>query len=970
MTVLKKRTRVGASILLSAGMGALGLALSAGPAFAQAASGGTDQTTKPGATAPATGGSAQANGDKLDQAIIITGVRASVSSALDLRRTAPALVESIVAEDIGKLPDNNVVEALQHVTGVSILRTAVENSTVLIRGLPDVATTLNNRQIFTSSSRFISLPDLPAELLARVDVKKAPTADDLEGGIAGVINVTLHRPLDFNGLQVAATVKGTYGELMKKVSPQGSILLSDRWDTSIGEIGVLVNAAYQDRFARTDQFVNQNATWRNIRGPVAGAGTGPATVGPAPNGVPAGSVAYPGTITLYQQLNEIKRTTVSSSVQWRPSSSFDAYVDYFYAGLRSKVGTSVNVILMTVCPNTAGTQPFPGTNVGQVLPNSCYGLTSMQSRRGYEDTHQLAGGFNWDATDNLTITAQGNYTNSKDNTPAHIVDAQYNLGSQGLTVTVNPDGKGTYNVVQPGNPQADPANNFIDQWYDVNSPRKGHEYAGRIDAKYKFDGSIVKSLGVGYRYNSRQAVSDSVFFGLNCANTAGSGNDATNKYRLAALNSADCVAYRNGTLPQPYTNQGAITHVGGVSYASLGADAWNPLQGSFFGGKYGTSNWVAMDPNWLFDNVEVIRKGFGYSGSPDFIPTQHFDVKETANALYGRLDYGIDFPNGMTLDGNIGLRMISTTLTEGGFSSAYIPADPTVGAGVGANSTCTTCLVFTPKVGVTTDTQWLPSVNARLKLMPGLYARASFSKTVTRPTFAQLNPGETISSPTATLAGSISSGNPNLKPIQSTNYDADLTYYWGTANHIGLSLFYREVQGYIQTQSTIVTIDGLTYTRNRPENFQNGEIKGLEAGYSQFLDFLPGFWSGFGWDVNATYIDAPFNNVPKFHANLTGIYEKHGLSFRLSYTYNSPYRIADFVGGAQPQDRWASVRTNMDASLSYSINSHASVTLDVTNILNSHQREHAGNGSADEMLYPTTYLAFERTVALGVRFKL
>ncbi|MBO9670817.1 MAG: TonB-dependent receptor [Sphingobium sp.] len=959
-------------------MGALALALSAGPAFAQTASGGTDQaqTAKPGATAPATGGSAQANDDTtVDQAIIITGVRASVSSALDLRRTAPALVESIVAEDIGKLPDNNVVEALQHVTGVSILRTAVENSTVLIRGLPDVATTLNNRQIFTSSSRTISLPDLPAELLARVDVKKSPTADDQEGGIAGVINVALHRPFDFKGLQVAGTLKGTYGELIKKVSPQGSILLSDRWDTGIGEIGILVNAAYQRRYARTDQFVNQGATWRQSRGPVTGAGSGPATVGTPPNGVPAGYVAYPATITLYQQLNDIKRTTISSSLQWRPASNFDAYVDYFYAGLRSEPGTQVNVILMTTCPTTAGTQPFPGTNVAQVLPNGCYGLTSMQARRTREDTHQIAGGFNWDATSDLKVTAQANYTTSKDSTDSHIVDAQYNLGPQGLTVTVNPDGKGAYYVSQPGDPQADPANTYIDQWYDIVNPRKGHEYAGRIDATYTVPSqSFIRSLAAGYRYNSRQATSDQGGTGLNCASVVGAGitggSDPFNKYRMLAMNSPYCVAYRNGSSPQPYTNQAAITRVGGVSYASLGADAWNPLQGSFFGGKYGTSNWVSMDPDWLFTNVETIRKGFGYSGAPDFVPTNHFDVKETANAAYGRLDYGIDFANGMTLDGNIGLRMIRTTLTEAGFTTTYVPADPTKAPGAGANATCITCLVYSPKVGSTTDTQWLPSFNARLKLLTGLYARASFSKTVTRPTFAQLNPGETVSAATATLAGTITSGNPDLKPIESTNYDADLTYYWGQANHIGLSIFYREVKGYIQTQATPVVVDGLNYTRSRPVNYQNGEIKGLEAGYSQFLDFLPGFWSGFGWDVNATYIDAPFNNVPKFHANLTGIYEKHGLSFRLSYTYNSPYRIADFVGGAQPQDRWASVRTNMDASLSYSINSHASVTLDVTNILNSHQREHAGNGAMDEMLYPTTYLAFERTVALGVRFKL
>src|SRR5690606_10974345 len=157
------------------------------------------------------------------------------------------LQESIVAEDIGKLPDNNVVEALQHVSGVSIVRDSVEPSTVLIRGLPDVVTTLNGRQIFPSSRRPVPLPDFPAQLLARVDGKKSRTADAIEGGGAGWIDVTLHRPFDFGGLQIAGGVKAVYGTLTKKWAPNATILASDRWDTGIGEIGALINVSYQQR---------------------------------------------------------------------------------------------------------------------------------------------------------------------------------------------------------------------------------------------------------------------------------------------------------------------------------------------------------------------------------------------------------------------------------------------------------------------------------------------------------------------------------------------------------------------------------------------------------------------------------------------------------------------------------------------------------------------------------------------------
>ncbi len=134
----------------------------------------------------------------------MTGVRMSVKSALDEKKNADQVQDSIVAEDIGKLPDNNVIEALQHVTGIQISRNAAEANQLLIRGLPDIETLLNGREIFTSTGRFITLQDIPAELLQRVDVQKSARADDIEGGIAGVIDVRLHRPFDFDGLNSPA----------------------------------------------------------------------------------------------------------------------------------------------------------------------------------------------------------------------------------------------------------------------------------------------------------------------------------------------------------------------------------------------------------------------------------------------------------------------------------------------------------------------------------------------------------------------------------------------------------------------------------------------------------------------------------------------------------------------------------------------------------------------------------------------
>jgi len=179
----------------------------------------------------------------------VTGVRASVKSSLDIKKKADQMIDSIVAEDIGKLPDNNVIEALQHVTGVQVSRNAAEADQLLIRGLPDIATLLNGRELFTSTGRFVTLQDIPAELLARVDVEKTARADDIEGGIAGLIDVRLHRPFDFDGLVVAGTVHGTHSSLSNNDDPDASLLWSNRWNTAIGDLGLLVDVSFRrDRY--------------------------------------------------------------------------------------------------------------------------------------------------------------------------------------------------------------------------------------------------------------------------------------------------------------------------------------------------------------------------------------------------------------------------------------------------------------------------------------------------------------------------------------------------------------------------------------------------------------------------------------------------------------------------------------------------------------------------------------------------
>ena len=238
----------------------LGLAVAAHPAAAQDASGtpaprtGAAQATTPitqetPAVADAAQPSSQAPNESDANAddIIVTGVRASLASAQSIKRNASQIVDSIVAEDIGKLPDNTVADALQRVTGVQVTRGAGEAGTVLIRGLPNVATVLNGREAFTGVGRGFALQDIPAELIAGVDVYKTSTPDLVEGGVAGLIDVRLRRPFDFAGSQVAASGRAVYSDQSKKWGYIGSGLVSQRWDTGIGEMGLLLAASYKKR---------------------------------------------------------------------------------------------------------------------------------------------------------------------------------------------------------------------------------------------------------------------------------------------------------------------------------------------------------------------------------------------------------------------------------------------------------------------------------------------------------------------------------------------------------------------------------------------------------------------------------------------------------------------------------------------------------------------------------------------------
>jgi len=206
--------------------------------------------------------------------VIVQGTRVNLQNAQDLKRESDTFVDAISAEDIGSLPDRSVLEAIQRLPGVSVERFAgpddpdhfsVEGSGAIIRGMTQTRSEFNGRDSFTASSgRGLNFQDVPPELMGGVDVFKNQTADMIEGGIGGTISLRTRKPFDQDGRQMAFTADYSYGDLARKGSPSLSGIFSDRWDTDLGEFGVLVSAAYSQLYGeshgiQSDAYSQYNA---------------------------------------------------------------------------------------------------------------------------------------------------------------------------------------------------------------------------------------------------------------------------------------------------------------------------------------------------------------------------------------------------------------------------------------------------------------------------------------------------------------------------------------------------------------------------------------------------------------------------------------------------------------------------------------------------------------------------------------
>lgn len=282
--------KLGGALLSGVSMVAL-CVLAASPASAQSAEAqaqpGEPQQALPGAmviTASAqdadqepegTSSSTEAQQDEEDDdTIVVTGIRQSLQNAQNIKRNADTVADVITAEDIGALPDRSVTEALSRVPGVAINRFAgandpdhfsAEGSGVVVRGLTFVRSEFNGRDTFSTGvgGQSINFQDVPADMLGSVEVWKNSTAEMIEGGLSGTVNMNLRKPFDKKGFFLGFSAEAVFTDMRKKWGPVASVVASNTWDTGIGKIGVLGAISYSKLFSRADGIQVSNFQTRD-----------------------------------------------------------------------------------------------------------------------------------------------------------------------------------------------------------------------------------------------------------------------------------------------------------------------------------------------------------------------------------------------------------------------------------------------------------------------------------------------------------------------------------------------------------------------------------------------------------------------------------------------------------------------------------------------------------------------------------
>ncbi|HEY3887160.1 MAG TPA: TonB-dependent receptor [Caulobacteraceae bacterium] len=895
---------------------ASGIALlcAAAPAFAQA----TSQDAAPAYVTPAAKAAAEkaaAAGDTGGE-VVVTGIRASLQKAIEIKKLAIDQVDAISATDIGKLPDKNAADALQRIVGVNTESAASgeggfdENDRVSIRGTSPSLTqvTIDGHNVATGDwfildqyqtvGRSVSFTLLPAELVDTAEVYKTQDASLLEGGVAGVVNLVTRRPLDFTqGLTVQGSAEAAYNSLSQQTKPQVDALIN--WKSPDDKFGILAQGFYEDR--SIERFGQETLGYTAITSAMPIGAAHPSLVG----------VEAPTLIgsTLFQQ--EKTREGGELAAEWRPNDRVELNLSGFYSHLTA---SNVNDNYMywgtnelnnnvptsfTVAHNTLTSAVWPAGPDGLVVDN-----ITRPNENAYSYYVNLDGKFK--VTDALTIKTQIGYTQGQGNTPSQ-PSFEVDGGSAGISYA--PSGNGW--VVNPvGVNTQSPAGLSNDWAWNAIFHSLDTEYYGKFDGDYAVGDGVFKDVLFGFHASDHTRRVD----GWDRGCTLGA-NGACFGSPTMPFSATDPVPYPSGY------NAGAL----GIPGLLL------PIAGN----KNVIASIINAIPGGVRGPVSAIHTPQNYYW------LAAFKVHEDDYAGYVMAKVGGD-----GWRGNFGLRIVDTD------ENAFVNVPTST-----ANPAVITSSAFGPYFIDHVKhnyVDFLPSINLTFDLQKNLFLRLSAAETMSRPDYSAL--GGTVSLTDLTLTGN--GGNPDLKPVKAAVYDGALEWYYAPSSIATVSLFYDDLQSYVAFGThTGVFLDQLLSKPGSPPVFKpynisspvnsSGQLTGVELQVQQPLAY------GFGFQANFTYVDGHDQNggslvgTSRITYNLVGYYENSWVSARLAYTYRSAY----LVGLDRSSLENEAGNGQLDASVNFNVTHNVTLSVDALNLTNSLLKYYSANPTQVRAVY-------------------
>lgn len=774
-------------------------------------------------------GAAVAQNEGLTEEVVVTGIRGSVVQAMDVKRNAVGVVDAISAEDIGKMPDSNLAESLQRITGVSINRSNGEGSQVTVRGISAELNmvTLNGRNMPAVSSvatgdgstRAFDFGNIAAEGVYGVDVYKTSRADITSGGLGATINVKTLRPFDVGGTRASLGIKGLhdttgrhYAGEADKLTPEVSGLYS--WANDEESFGVALTGSYQKRdSANANAFVNQ---WNpRVWGQESDSDTLPA--GAEIRNAPANGQLYNMPTDLRYEVTDNVRERINSqlTVQFRPVDALTATLDYTY----SELDIVSDRAQQSVWFNTSAVAELEFDNNAVRTPviyreeYSGFKDTSFEQSIVDSATQNNSVGFNleYQVSDNFALFFDAHQSIAKNTSDrraaglnANVITEEYVDWSKDLplmSVEINDglwrerdDGNWDPAVGGPGGHYNGNANGIVDPG-DISGAmanfNHGHQ---RTEIKqYRLGGS--------FDFNASGFLADAgIDFGIERREDSNLGQSGANMVAIGNW---------SGTDPNLYETSYFSTRNFARDYPDYDETTNDPM---FF------SNGVEGDLDRILGNVEYINSTGEHSqdfynfidgkaqwdGRLNLNRTIEEDVQSAYMQFHSNFDIG-----GMESNLMVGVRYEETDVTA--ISNVQVPEELEWQSD--NDWAVNREQVFTNDTRTGSYDHVLPSIDFDISPMDALKLRLSYGTTIGRPLYVELRPDAALNP----YARTASSGNPSLEPMESDNLDLSAEFYYTDDSYVSAGYFRKDVANFIGSEVVKSEWYGLRDVRSGPQ---------------------------------------------------------------------------------------------------------------------------------------------------------